>query len=463
MASILRRISFFSLIFLLAACGSVKKQPQRPMESYQQAVEVPPSVSTVSIPVRLKAVEIERALNNKLNGVIYDDSNLDDDGLMMKASKSQNIAIRLEGLQMTYRVPLKLWVFKKIIGSRGIESEGEIALTFKTTLNIKPDWSVEPRTELASYDWLKNMVVKTGLGNIDVKYIANIIIDRSKATLANAIDQQLKNQLQIRKNLDDAWSIMQQPVSVNSTYGNWWVKLTPQKVSMTPLRSTGQAIESIITAESFVEVIAGSQQPPFRPNTVLPPFQLNNSALSNDFMVNLTTDISIKEAEQMAKSFVNGQTFNPGGKTIRVVDIQMFGQNDKIVVNTKFTGDYTGSLYLIGRPVFNPQKNTIEMEDLDYDLQTKSFLMNSAKWLFDKTILKKIKESCVFPLDENVKYFKTMMNDQLKNYKFNNNVNLNGSVDDIKVERILLTQGNIKAYISSKGKLLLDVNGLDSF
>jgi Domain of unknown function (DUF4403) len=463
MASILRRISFFSLIFLLAACGSVKNQPQRPMESYQQAVEVPPSVSTVSIPVRLKAVEIERALNNKLNGVIYDDSNLDDDGLMMKASKSQNIAIRLEGLQMTYRVPLKLWVFKKIIGSRGIESEGEIALTFKTTLNIKPDWSVEPRTELASYDWLKNMVVKTGLGNIDVKYIANIIIDRSKATLANAIDQQLKNQLQIRKNLDDAWSIMQQPVSVNSTYGNWWVKLTPQKVSMTPLRSTGQAIESIITAESFVEVIAGSQQPPFRPNTVLPPFQLNNSALSNDFMVNLTTDISIKEAEQMAKSFVNGQTFNPGGKTIRVVDIQMFGQNDKIVVNTKFTGDYTGSLYLIGRPVFNPQKNTIEMEDLDYDLQTKSFLMNSAKWLFDKTILKKIKESCVFPLDENVKYFKTMMNDQLKNYKFNNNVNLNGSVDDIKVERILLTQGNIKAYISSKGKLLLDVNGLDSF
>jgi hypothetical protein len=463
MPSILRLISFFSFIFLLAACGSVKNQPQRPMESYQQAVEVPPSVSTVSIPVRLKAAEIERALNNKLNGVIYDDGNLDDDGLMMKASKSQNITIRLEGLQMTYRVPLKLWVFKKIIGSRGIESEGEIALTFKTNLHIKPDWSVEPRTELASYDWLKNMVVKTGLGNIDVKYIANIIIDRSKSTLANAIDQQLKNQLQIRKNLDDAWSIMQQPVSVNSSYGNWWVKLTPQKVSMTPLRSTGQAIESIITAESFVEVIAGSQQPTFRPNTMLPPFQLNNGVLSNDFMVNLTTDISIKEAEQMAKSFVNGQTFNPGGKTIKVVDIQMFGQNDKIVVNTKFTGDYTGSLYLIGRPVFNSQKNTIEMEDLDYDLETKSFLMRSASWLFDRAILKKIKESCVFPLDENVKYFKTMMNDQLKNYKFNNNVNLNGSVDDIKVERIFLTQGNIKAYISSKGKLLLDVNGLDTF
>jgi Domain of unknown function (DUF4403) len=463
MSNILIRISVFSLIFLTTACGSVKNQPQRPMETYQQAVELPPSVSTVSIPVRLKAADIERALNNKMNGVIYDDSNLDDDGMMMKATKSQNITIRLEGLQMTYRVPLKLWVFKKIIGSRGIESEGEIALTFKTTLNIKPDWSVEPRTELASYDWLRNMVVKTGLGNIDVKYIANIIIDRSKSTLSGAIDQQLKNQLQIKTNLDEAWKMMQNPVSMNSSYGTWWIKLTPQRVAMTPLRSTGNAIESVITAESFVEVVAGNQQPAFRPNTVLPAFQLNNSVISNDFNVNLTTDISIKEAEQMAKNFVKGQTFNPGGKTIRVEDIQMFGQNDKIVVNTKFSGDYTGSLYLIGRPIFNPKKNTIEMEDLDYDLETKSFLMRSATWLFDKTILKKIKESCVFPLDENVKYFKTMMNDQLKNYKFNNNVSLNGSVDDIKVEKILLTQGNIKAYISSKGKLLLDVNGLDTF
>ena len=178
----------------LVACGTTKSQPQKPMESYQAVVEVPPSVSTVNIPVRLSANQIERLLNNKLNGVIYEDNNLDDDGIMLKATKTQDIKIWLDGFQMVYRVPLKLWVFKKVFGNRGIEAEGEIALTFKTSLTINWDWSIEPKTEMTGYDWIRNMAVKTGIGSIDVKYIANMIIDRSKTTLTSSIDQQLKTQ-----------------------------------------------------------------------------------------------------------------------------------------------------------------------------------------------------------------------------------------------------------------------------
>jgi hypothetical protein len=450
------------------ACGTTKgqqptgAQPQRPMENYQANTELPPSVSTVNIPIKLSANEIERLLNNKLNGVIYEDNNMDDDGLMMKATKIQPINIRLEGFQMVYRVPLKLWVFKKIIGSRGIEAEGELALTFKTVINVNWDWSVNPQTLLVGYEWIRNMAVKTGLGNIDVKYIANIIIDRSKNTLTQSIDNQLKAQFQIRKNLEDAWQQMQQPVAMNSSYGMWWVKLTPQSLAMTPFKANGDLLESVISANSITEVIAGSTQPQFRINSYLPNFQIG-SANTNDFMVNLTTDISFKEAETMAKTMMKDMKFNPGGKEIVVKDIQLFGQNDKMVINTKFEGDYKGSLYMTGRPVFNAEKNAIELVDLDYDLDTKSFLLKGGKWLFDKMILKKMKEACIFPIDENVTYFKTMMNDMLKGYKFNNNVTINGFVDDIKVDKIALIQGNIKIYVSSKGKLDMDVKGLDSF
>lgn len=454
-----------SLFFVLTlfSCGTVKNQPQRPMETYQAPTEVPLSLSTVNIPVRLSEAELERLLNNKLNGVIYEDNNVDDDGLMMKATKSQTINISLNGLQMTYRVPLKLWVFKKIFGNRGIEAEGELALNFRTSISIRGDWTIESYTELTSYDWIRNMAVKTGLGNLDVKYIANMIIDRSKYTLTSTIDQQLKSQLQIRSSLEEAWQLMQRPVSIPSSYGTWWVKLTPQSIAMTPFKNMGSSmVESIITATSLAEVVAGSEQPVFRPNTYLPPFQFGSSNV-NDFAVNLTTDISMKEAENMAKSYAVGQKFYPGGKEIEVKDIQLFGQNDKIVVNTKFAGSYAGSLYLIGKPVFNAQKNTIELQNLDYDLQTKDFLLKSAKWLFDKTILKKMQEACVFPLDENVQFFKTMMNDQLRNYKFNNNVVLRGAVNDIKVQDIQILQGNIKVYVSSSGTLNLDVSGLDSY
>ena len=74
-----------------------------------------------------------------------------------------------------------------------------------------------------------------------------------------------------------------------------------------------------------------------------------------------------------------------------------------------------------------------------------------------------MKQACVFPLDENVKFFKEMMNSQLQNYKFNNNVSLKGSVEDIKVNDIKILKDKIKIYVSSKGKLNVDVEGLDKF
>ena len=46
------------------------------METYQEPAELAPSVSTVNIPIRLNAAEIERLLNNKLSGDIYSDTNV---------------------------------------------------------------------------------------------------------------------------------------------------------------------------------------------------------------------------------------------------------------------------------------------------------------------------------------------------------------------------------------------------
>jgi hypothetical protein len=464
MSKVLKISFFISLLVIFAACGTTKNQPQKPMEIAQAPVEIPPSVSTVNIPIRLNAAEIERLLNNKLSGMIYEDNNLDDDGLMMKVTKTQNINIKLEGFTMSYRVPLKLWVFKKVIGSKGIEAEGELALNFKTAVNIQPEWWMWTKTELVGQEWIRNMAVKTGLGNIDVKYIADIIIGRSKTMLTETLDKQITQSFQIRPQIEEAWNTMQKPISIASSYGTWWVKLTPQSIEMTPFSTAGDMLKANIGVQAITEVVAGSngQTPVFRPNTTLPQFKVGYNE-SDSFIVNLTTDISFAEAEQIAKNVVVGQVFNPGGKTIKVENVQLFAQNDKMVVNTKFTGDYVGSLYLIGTPKFDAQKNTIYLDNVDYDLQTKSFLLNSANWLFDKTILKKMKEACVFPLDDNMQSFKTMMNDLLKNYRMNPNVSIKGAVENLKVTDIRLLKDNIKIWVSSTGKLNLDVEGLDKF
>ena len=458
----------FVSFIILTACSTSRNQPTRPVENYQLTTEPDVKPSNVNIPIHFKASELERLFNNKMTGVIYDDNNLDDDGMMMKVTKTQDVSIHLQGFEMIYRVPLKIWVFRKLVdnflmGKRGVEAEGELALTFKTAIDIRGDWSVEPHTDVVNYEWIRNMAVKTGIGyNLDVKYLADIIIDRSKATITDGIDKQIRAQFQLRKNLEDAWQTMQEPISKTNSYGTWWVKLTPLNIEMAPMSAADDVISTNINISTLVEVKSGIDKPIFRANSYLPPFRMGQPA-NSDFNISLVTDIPITEAERIAKGYAVGQTYTPAGKTIKVTNIEMFGQNDKLIVNTFFTGSYNGSLFLVGKPVFNPQKNTIELAGLDYELHTKNFMLSTASWLFDRTILKKMQEACVFKLDDNITYFKTMTNDLLRNYQYNNNVSLQGAVDDIVVDNIVVEKDNIRVFVSSKGKLNLNISGLDGF
>ncbi len=469
--------TFLFLLLLTGGCGTSQKvataqsttQPEKPAEQYDAAGEETPLISSVNIPVRLRMSEIENILNKRIAGVIYDDQSFDGDDLKMQATKTQPIKISLSGLQMNYRVPLKLWIFKKLFSSsvtgvRGFEAEGELALFFRTTIQIKEDWSVEPKTEIVSYEWLKNMAVKTGLGSVDVKYIANTLLDRNKTLLTSGIDQQIKNSVNLRQQVSDAWAMMQRPIKASEQY-NMWVKLTPQSVKMSPLRNSGSAagiLESTISVSSISEVMAGKEQPTFRANTLLPPFQMGN-ATTDDFAVSLVTDIPFSEAEDMARQYIVGQTFTPNGKKITVTDIKLFGQNDNLVINTNFNGSYSGSLYLIGKPIYDATTASVRMQDLDYELKTKNFLLKTARWLFDGLILKKMKESAVFPLTNNLEGMKNTLNTMLSNYRFNNNVSMHGSVQDLKVENMKLTANGIRIYLSSHGKLNMEIEGLDKF
>lgn len=430
-------------------------QPAKPTEVYTEVIENTPT-STINIPVNVQVKDIEAFLNSKLNGIIYEDKDLDDDGLMIRATKSQPIRFSAEGMQFNYRVPVKVWVRKKIPLS-SVDAEGEIALNFVTTYAILPDWSVSTKTDLANYEWIKTPVLKTGLMDINIKAIANPLLNRSKKELVKNIDDQLSKQFDLRIPLRDAWNQLQNPMQISEEY-RLWVKLTPAAISMTPLKNVNGVLQSVIGVETLTDVTLGSQ-PKFRPNTPLPPFK-TGTAGKDDFNVRITTEIPYNEAERLARQFIVGESFTSGKQKVSVTNIDIYGQNNKMVINTSLTGSYNGSIYLTGIPVFNVEKNQVELTDLDYELQTKSFLIKSAKWLFNSLLLKKLKQSLVFPLEENITMVKNNVQNELKGYKVNNNIMLQGEIATLNVEKVYLTPEFIKVDIVSNGKLHVKVSGL---
>jgi hypothetical protein len=253
--------------------------------------------------------------------------------------------------------------------------------------------------------------------------------------------------------------MLQDPINVNEDF-NVWLKLTPQSVMMTPLKTNDYVITSTIGIKSIAEVVLSETKPEVIKNPNLPPFQRPNH-IADSFSINLSSEIPFSEAEKVAKAQIVGQTFTQGKRNITIKDVELFGQNDLMVINAKVDGSIKGNIYMVGKPVFDAATNTVKIDDVNFDVKTKNVLVRSAEWLFHSTIIKKIEPYLSFPLDDNLDDAKKMIAKQLDNYEPMKGILINGELKDLKVEGIQMNQNAIRVIVSTNGKIKMDVNGLN--
>ena len=139
----------------------------------------------------------------------------------------------------------------------------------------------------------------------------------------------------------------------------------------------------------------------------------------------------------------------------------MYGQGDKMVVETKLSGTYNGNVYSTGKPFYNPETKSMEVQDLDFELDTKNVLFKGANFLFHKKLSTKLKESMKFPISEQLGQLKGTIQQSLTNYVITQGVVMNGTVEELELDKTILTPTSIKIHLKSKGKLNLAVKGLE--
>lgn len=432
-----------------------------PVEQYTATEETTPVPSTLTIPVQISVNDLMRSLNSKLSGAsLYEDLSYTDngnDGLMMNAWKSRDITLFFSGNTVKYKVPLKIWIKKQLLLGTAAEAEGELALHFKTTFGINPDWSLNTQTEVEWHEWLSRPVLKTGIGDISVEAIANLALNRSKKMLSQTLDQYVSQQISLRPYVQEVWEAIQQPVLLDETY-QLWSKTTPVNIGLTPLRTYNNTLETKIAVECLNDVTFG-QKPSFRENSRLPNLKTLET-VPDDFQMRFSTDLPFPEAEQLAKNLMVGQVFESGNKKVKVEDLALWGNNDRVVVKSKLSGSFKGNIYFIGRPAYNAEKNQIEVKDLDFHVDTRNFLLKSASWLFQGTIKKKMAASMTFPLDQNISELKTSVQQTLSEYAISPGVTLRGSLYDMGVEDTRVTPKGIQVVLFATGKVNVEVKGL---
>jgi hypothetical protein len=152
-----------------------------------------------------------------------------------------------------------------------------------------------------------------------------------------------------------------------------------------------------------------------------------------------------------------------GGQTVKITYLKLFGQNDQLVVNAGFSGNYSGNISLIGTPVFDATTNTLKLENVNYELNDINFLLRSALWLFEGVIAKKIKEKTVFPIGNKLSEIKTTVNEKLQNYVLNNFTTINGQVEHLNISKLEVMPEGIKIFANATGKIGVQISGLGGY
>jgi Domain of unknown function (DUF4403) len=422
--------------------------------------------SIISLPIDFSVDDIQATLNKSMSLILVDDDSFDDnnkDELKAKVTRKGDVVFSsVANDVLTYEVPLKVWVQKRI-GALGFaqypSTEFEIKFKFATKFSIRADYNIQTITTALGFDFLTKPVLKTTVVDIPIGPVIEKVIDAKMGSYAAEIDKSIATNFQLRPLVIDAWNAAIQPTNVSADY-NTWIKIEPLEILATPFRSEKRNIKAVLGFKVMIETIIGNPGAPLKKVTTIPNLKYVNN-ISDEFEVQLFTIVDYKSATDITKKMFVGQKYEfKGGKyKVEIKDLVISGQDSFLVFKSTTTGSFKGDIYVKGIPKYDPVKNMIVLTKTELDVKTKNFLHKSAAWLLEGYMEKKIQSDFGMPLNEIIEYSKANVMQSI-NKEFTKGITMKGNVISITPQDVKVDSAGMYAIINSKAKVELKIKGL---
>lgn len=430
----------------------------RPEEVYEEKVFTP-KTSTLHIPININIPLLEKKINEHFKGLIYEDNVIEDDSLMVKAWKERDFKIAYVDNVLTYEIPVKIWIKKRF--SLGFthtdqEIEGSVHLKFSTAINFSKNWKIITHTQFLGYEWINAPVLKFGVISIPIRRIVDILMKNNKDFIQNTIDKTIRETIPLDSYISSIWEKIQNPIPITFGDMNAWIKATPQSLYTTPILGNYGNISTTLGVQCLMEVYMGNPPKSTVKQMQMPQLKMYTKTDEN-FKINILADIPYKVIDTIAKSSLLGDTLEAGKKMVVIDSLDIYGQNEKIVIGVGVKGFVNGMVYLHGVPYYESETSSIRIKEVEYELKTKNVFANIANLFYKKGLTRIIEEKLVIPIDEYLNLAKEMGRSELFDMELMENVRMNGLLNELNVDEIFPTANGLKISIFFSGKIKIRV------
>lgn len=455
--------SFILIIvpLLIFSCGSI--QPEAPeITDNDQWVKPKQELSTINVPLSIN-LRPYFDQTNKNTPKKFEGKQQNCDGVSFSYQflrnpidffgKGEHLSFKVNGryaLNLNY-CPQCTNVFTaegacvvpRIYASCGVgEPMRDVSILFNTSLGLSNDYRLESNTKTKEVKALSPCKITVFQYNATEKIEEEI--RKSLRSVERDIDKQIGD-VDLRPEIEKIWKTLQSPIDL-SGYGNLY--LMPEKLSLGKINFKGDSAFVDVAVSSKPIVYIGN---PFSAKKPLPP--LSNYDAGSGFSISLDVDAQYDSLSSVITNSIRGKQIDLNGKLVIFDELQIQNaQGSKLNLALKFSGSKKGILYLTATPQFDSKLQLLSFPDLDYDIKTKSLLLKSAKWLFDKRIMDALKEKALIDMKAYLDELKILINDEI-NQEITPGVFMSGKVHKLDAE--LLHPGNAFLFIrfSSQGNL----------
>ncbi|GAB4092064.1 DUF4403 family protein [Flaviaesturariibacter terrae] len=334
------------------------------------------------------------------------------------------------------------------------ETERRIVIGFGATFQLQPDYRLltkivrpEPQAlDKCTVCFWGQDVTSTVVDGIRAK------LDASKKEMEDSFGV-----VNLRPYLQQAWNKLS---TVYAIPGAGYFSLHPKRLRMENIKASNDLL-NISIGISATPVVSLAR--PAEGSSPVP--NLSNAAHPGGFNIYLEAALQYDSLSQVMNQYMLHKRFDVSDglfkKYIVVEGTRVSSDSTgNLRFQLDFSGSFNGTAVFIGKPVYDGVKKTIEVQELEYDLQTKNLLLKGAKWLFSKKITSELQKYASFPMQPYYDSAAKNINEWL-NKEWMKGIKGAGSVSELKITGLWALPDHLKIRTNCAGKLAVIVNEIN--
>jgi ABC-type polar amino acid transport system ATPase subunit len=171
--------------------------------------------------------------------------------------------------------------------------------------------------------------------------------------------------------------------------------------------------------------------------------------------VALNTDLFYKEIVGITSARFLNKEVGTKDKSVILKGFDLSGNGDRVLVKVETSGSIEGTFYLTCRPAFDPQKNLFSVEDVDFDMQSKSLLLKSADLFLHDTIRNMVQEKLNLDLTKQLAEAKQTASKAMAKVKLADKIFLAGNLKTLRVSDVMVQKDRISVQLYTEGDTAL--------